>query len=58
MKKQWKQPVLEVLDIKETMLGWKHNSVDLIFEGFSDDHGWIPNPGGGGGGENPSDPTS
>lgn len=44
MKKTWKEPKLELLDIKETMLGWKHNAQDFVFEGFSDEHGWIPNP--------------
>ncbi|WP_115771277.1 paeninodin family lasso peptide [Oceanobacillus arenosus] len=48
MKKEWKSPVLEVLDVSMTMKGWKHG------------HGGNPGHGGGGnpgGGENP-DPTN
>lgn len=33
MKKQWKEPKLELLDIKETMASWKGDSWDGFFIG-------------------------
>ncbi|WP_164667425.1 paeninodin family lasso peptide [Virgibacillus doumboii] len=47
MKKKWKEPRLELLDIRETMLGSWKGGHDAIFD--FNDKGWYPdNPGGGG----------
>lgn len=42
MKKEWKEPTLELLDIRETMLGNWEGGHDLIFD--KDDKGWVPDP--------------
>lgn len=55
MKKDWKEPKLELLDIRETMLGSNPDGHDLLFD--HDGRGWVPDEygdpifGGGGGGD-------
>lgn len=45
MKKEWREPKLELLDIKETMAGQWEGGHDLIFD--KDGKGWVPDEWGG-----------
>jgi hypothetical protein len=40
MKQEWKEPKLELLDVRETMAGSWEGGHDLIFD--KDDKGWVP----------------
>lgn len=51
MKREWKEPKLKQLDIRETMWGKWEGGHDLLFD--KDDKGWFPDqPGSGGGDDN------